>query len=149
MTGPRKQTSYAGRDWINGNYVTTAMEDTGSPDVTIFADSQQAWAPASKDGTIEWLDLRYDQAVVPTAVSIHETAGPGSVTKVEAYDTQQATWTTLWQGTDTTPADAIGIFTPSLTGNDVAADRIRITVDTNVPDWNEIDAVELVGTPPG
>ncbi len=127
----------------------SAQQATGSPDVTAHADDQRAWAPVAKDGTTEWLDLRYDQAVVPTAVAIHESFNPGFVTRVEAYDTATASWITLWQGTEPTAAGAIGTFTPTLAATDVAVDRIRVTIDTNVPDWNEIDAVELVGTPPG
>jgi hypothetical protein len=30
----------------------------------------------------------------------------------------------------------------------VRGSHLRITVDTSVPEWQEIDAVELVGTPP-
>jgi hypothetical protein len=126
----------------------SAQQATGSPDVTSYADDQLAWTPKLQDGTTEWLDLRYEQAVVPTAVSIHESFNPGFVTKVEAFDTAAATWVTLWQGTDPTPSGDVGTFTPALATTDVAVDRIRVTIDTDVPDWNEIDAVELVGTPP-
>ena len=125
-----------------------AQSATGEPDVTEYGDNQLAWVPKSKDGTIDWLDLRFDQAVIPTGVAIYESFSPGFVTKVEAYRAADAAWVTLWEGTDPTPPDALGVFTPSLEGTDVAVDRIRITIDTDIPDYNEIDAVELVGTPP-
>ena len=135
-------TEYGSTGW-------SAQQATGSPDVTAYADDQLAWTPELEDGTIEWLDLRYEQAVVPTAVSIHESFSPGFVTKVEAFDTAAATWITLWEGADPTPTGGPGIFTPALAKIDLAVDRIRVTIDTDVPDWNQIDAVELVGAPPG
>ncbi len=126
-----------------------AMSAAGEPDVTEYSDNQLAWTPKSKDGTTDWLDLRYEQAVIPTGIGIHESFSPGFVTKVEAYHTADGTWVTLWEGTDPTPADALGTFSPPLKATDVAVDRIRVTIDTDIPDYNEIDAVELVGTPPG
>lgn len=126
-----------------------AMSAAGEPDVTDYGDSQFAWVPKTKDGTSDWLDSRFDQAVIPTGVSIHESFNPGFVTRVEAYHTADAAWVTLWEGSDPTPTGDIGVFSPPLTPTDVAVDRIRITIDTDVPDYNEIDAVELVGTPPG
>jgi hypothetical protein len=126
----------------------SAQSAAGAPDVTQYSDNQKAWTPKLEDGTTDWLDLRYDQAVIPTAVRIHESFNPGFVTKVEAYHTAEGTWATLWEGRDTTLAGGPGVFEPPL-DQTIAVDRIRITVNTNVPGWNEIDAVELVGVPPG
>ena len=86
--------------------------------------------------------------MLPSAVNVYESDGSGFVTKVEAYHTAAGTWVTLWEGTDTTPSGALGTFSPPLARSDVAVDRIRVTIDPHVPDWNEIDAVELVGVPP-
>jgi len=126
----------------------SAMSAAGEPDVTDYGDSQLAWTPKLKDGSTEWLDLRFDQAVIPTGIGIHESFSPGFVTRVEAYHTADGTWVTLWEGTDPTPTGAIGIFSPRLTATDFATDRIRVTIDSSVPDYNEVDAVELAGTPP-
>jgi hypothetical protein len=126
-----------------------AMSAAGEPDVAAYGDSQLAWVPKLKDGTTDWLDLRFDQAVIPTGIGIHESFSPGFVTKVEAYHTAKAAWITLWEGTDPTPTGALGIFSPPLKPTDIAVDRIRVTIDTSIPDYNEIDAVELVGTPAG
>ena len=126
----------------------SSQQASGSPDTLTYGDNQTAWAPSLKDGTAEWLDLRYDQAVVPANVSIHESDGNGFVTKVEAYDAATSTWVTLWQGSDPTATGAVGTLSPPLAPTDVAVDRIRVSIDTSVPDWNEIDAVELVGNPP-
>ncbi len=110
-----------------------AMSAAGEPDVTEYGDNQLAWTPKAKDGTTDWLDLRYDQAVIPTGIDIHESFSPGFVTKVEAYHTADAAWVTLWEGTDPTPTGALGIFSPSLESTDVAVDRIRVTIDTRHP----------------
>ena len=127
----------------------SAESAVGPPDVAMYGDSQFAWTPKLEDGTTDWLDLRYAQAVIPSGLRIVESADPGFVTRVEAYHTAQGAWITLWEGADTTPTGATGAFAPPLARSDVAVDRIRVTIDTNVPGWNEIDAVELVGTPPG
>jgi len=66
---------------------------------------------------------------------------------VEAHDPASG-WVVLWQGTDDSP-QAVHGFSPPLAATDVATDRLRISIDTTVPGWNEIDAVELTGVIPG
>ena len=137
----RARTAYGRDSW-------SPQQAAGAPNTTTYGDNGTAWAPAKQDGPADWLDLRYDQAVLPSAVNVYESDGSGFVTKVEAYHTAAATWVTLWEGTDPTPSGALGTFSPPLAPSDVAVDRIRVTIDPRVPDWNEIDAVELVGVPP-
>ena len=73
-------------------------------------------------------------------------ARPGAL--VEAWDAGAGSWEELWAGTDPTPADELATFSPDLAPVAFATDRLRITLDTDlVPGFNEIDAVELVGTP--
>ena len=38
-------------------------------------------------------------------------------------------------------------FSPPLKGTDVVTDTLRVTIDTEVTGWNEIDAVGLFGVP--
>jgi hypothetical protein len=131
-----------------GEDAWSAMQATGEPDVDAYSDDIDAWAPAPSDGTIEWLEVGYAQAVIPTAVTIVENLGNGAVTTVEALDRERGEWVVLWSGTDPSPQQLIG-FSPRLADADFPTDRLRITLDSDlVAGWNEIDAVELVGTVP-
>lgn len=136
--GPSKQwatsatasSQFTHNDW-------SANQATGAP-------TGKAWAPSSKDGTSEWLELTYAQAVIPTAVNIWESTGPGFVTKIEAFDQAKNSWSKLWEGTDPTQG-APKIFSPALAKTSLRTNRIRLTVNTNAPDWNEVESVALLG----
>jgi len=121
---------------------------TGMPDTPGGGDRWTAWAASVADGGTEWLEVYYPQPLIATELHIHESCGPGFVTKVEAQDEDTAAWVTLWEGTDPTK-DQPGIFSLTFPDNPVPAHIYRISVDTGVPGWNEIDAVELVGNPVG
>jgi len=120
---------------------------TGMPD-SPGGDNGTAWAPPAEDGGAEWLEVYYLRALVPTELNIYENCGPGFVREVEAQNEQTAEWLTIWQGHDPT-TEAPGVFSVPLGGNSFPAHIFRIHVDTAVPGWNEIDAVEVVGNPPG
>jgi hypothetical protein len=91
--------------------------------------------------------VAYDHAVIPTEVVIWETSGNGFVTRVEAWDPGAGAWVTLWEGEDTSPQFVVG-FSPDIEAVDFATDRLHISIDTDVPGWNEIDAVGLIGNIP-
>ena len=143
------------RQWASGATASTeyaaidyaATQATGAPDVESYRDDPAAWAPSQQAGTIDWLELTYDVAVVPVAVNIVESSGAGFVTTVEAFDDATSTWTRLWAGHDPSP-DELTVFSPPLGAMDTPTRRLRITIDTETPGWNEVDAVELVGTTP-
>jgi hypothetical protein len=123
-----------------------AIQATGPPDTMAYGDLPTAWAPATSDGVTEFLELTFETAVIPTKVVIWETSGNGFVRSIEADDPASG-YFVLWQGVDDSPPQVHG-FSPPLAPTDVAIDRLRISVDTTVPDWNEIDAVELTGILP-
>jgi hypothetical protein len=131
---------YGAEDW-------SAAQATGEPDTPDYGDYATAWAPATADDGPAWLEVAYDQAVVPTEVVIWETSGNGFVTRVEGWDPEAGAWVTLWEGQDQSPQFVVG-FSPDLVAVDFATDRLHISVDTDVPGWNEVDAVALVGTIP-
>ena len=106
-----------------------------------------SWAPLSADGTSDWLELTYAQAVVPSEVRIFETYGNGAVVLVEAYDQGADAWAQLWSGHDPSP-EGVATFSPRLASVSFATDRLRLTMGDVVPRWSEIDAVELVCTVP-
>jgi hypothetical protein len=124
----------------------SAAQATGEPDTPEYGDYETAWAPSGSDIGPQWIALGYDIVVTPTEIVIWESSGAGFVTLVEALDARTGDWVTLWQGTDGSPDFLVG-FSPPLEAVDVLTDRLRITIDTDVPGWNEIDAVALIGVP--
>jgi hypothetical protein len=130
-----------------GSTAWSAQQATGPADTTVYGDQQTAWAPSASDAGMEWLELTYDVAVIPSEVVIFETSANGFVTQVELWDPSTEAWVTAWEGQDTSPEFVIG-FSPDLTPADFATDRVRVHIDTAVPGWNEVDAVALVGIVP-
>jgi len=80
-------------------------------------------------------------------VDIHETSAAGFVIRVEAWDEDPGEWVIMWEGLDPSP-DELTVFSPPLDPVASATDRLRVSIDSSVPGWNEIDAVALVGTEP-
>lgn len=50
-------------------------------------------------------------------------------------------------GTDDSPPEVFG-FSPLLTPLGFATDRLRIVIGTDMPEWQEVDGVTLVGSVP-
>ena len=100
------------------------------------------------DNDSEWLSVTFDEPVVPTLIRVHETYNAGSISKVEARDGEGA-WRTLWEG-GAEACDTPRWFEVPVTSGTWLTREVRITIDSDaVPGWNEIDAVELVGSEPG
>lgn len=132
------------RQWATDATASTQLSDNWAATKATGGPASKAWAPAAKDGATEWLELIYAQAVIPIGINIWEFNGPGFVTKVEGFDQKKNAWTKLWVGADPTN-HAPQLFSPPLAKTTLLTNRIRLTVDTSVPDWNEIGAVALVG----
>jgi len=122
----------------------SAAQATGAPNVEKYGDDAAAWTSKTEDGGIEWLDLKYVKPVHATEVRVRESFGSGAVIKIELYDDQGGAHV-VWQGNDpTTELNYLMVKFPKTT---FKADRVKVTLATNVvPGWNEIDAVQLVGT---
>ena len=122
----------------------SANQATGAPNVDKYGDDGAAWTSKTPDGGIEWLDLKYPKPVLATEVRVRESCGSGAVIKIELYDEQGAAHV-VWQGNDpTTDLNYLMVKFPKTT---FKTDRVKVTLATNVvAGWNEIDAVQLVGT---
>jgi hypothetical protein len=124
----------------------SAQQATGAPNVEGCVDDQRAWTSETSDG-VDWLEVTFATAVVPTEINIHENVGPGSINKVEVKD-QAGLYYTVWQGTPGAVAQCPRVFTVPVSGVRVRVNAVRISVDQRNADyWDEIDAVELVGQP--
>jgi hypothetical protein len=107
-------------------------------------DMTTAWAPRQPDGGAEWLKLDYKLEVMIAEVRVRETYNPGAVVKIAALlaGGEEAL---IWEGTEE-PAQA-PVDRSFLNPQPIKARTVKIYLDTaRVPGWNEIDAVELVGT---
>jgi hypothetical protein len=122
----------------------SANQATGAPNVDKYADDGKAWTSKTPDGGIEWLDLKYPRPVHAEEIRVRESFGSGAVIKIEVFD-EQNTAHTVWAGNDpTTDLNYLMVKCPKTT---FKTDRVKVTIATNIiPGWNEIDAVQLVGT---
>jgi hypothetical protein len=127
-----------------GTAAWSVNQATGAPDVDKYGDDGHAWTSKSPDLGIEWLDLKFPKPVHATEVRIRESCGSGAVIKVELYD-EQGVAHALWQGND--PTTELNYLMVRFPKTAYKTDRVKVTLATNVvAGWNEIDAVQLVGT---
>lgn len=144
--GPRVSSTLASQP---GSLVGSSSEpgwseaqSTGAPDTHTVGDLPTAWAPRAANGGLEWLELEYPVAVVPDAIRVHESCGPGAVTRIETWG-EGGRRRTIWSGHDPATESNPVLEAPYLLADPVRF--VRITLDTRLVDgWNEIDAVGLV-----
>ncbi|MBI4563473.1 MAG: hypothetical protein HY716_02105 [Planctomycetes bacterium] len=124
----------------------SARQVCGEPNTPTAGDHPTAWTTKQQAAGLQWIELTYELPVRPVAVRIHETYNPGAVIRVEGRDDRKQ-WKLLWQGADPT-RDCPGWFDVRFCPPSFLTSTLRVTLDTSrVPGWNEIDAVQLVGTP--
>jgi hypothetical protein len=117
---------------------------TGAPNVDKYADDGKAWTSKTPDAGIEWLDLKYPKPVHANEIRVRESCGSGAVIKIELFD-EGGLAHTVWAGND--PTTDLNYLMVKFPKTAYKADRVKVTLATNVvPGWNEIDAVQLVGT---
>ncbi|MBX7235512.1 MAG: hypothetical protein K1X65_14090 [Caldilineales bacterium] len=126
---------YANPDW-------SANQATGAPNVETCSDNIYAWAPAPSGPDPEWLRLGYATPVYATAVRVRESWVTGSVKGIDLVE-PDGTIHTLTIPADTTPCPGLFVVTFPQTTYVV----VEVIVHTQIADWEEIDAVELVGVP--
>lgn len=116
----------------------------GEPDTMSAGDHPTAWAPAQQNAGPEWIQLGYERAVEIAQVRVRETASPGAVSQVTAL-LDDGREVLIWQGVEQpgpAPYDS-----PFDAPRGVVARVVRIYLDTSrTTGWEEIDAVELIGT---
>lgn len=145
----------------NGQWATSAiasstygdakeMEDwapnhvAGAPDVEKYVDDRNAWAPKTEDGGLEWIEASYAKPVFATAVRVRESCGSGSIIRIELID-EAGQYHPVWAGVD--PTTELNYLMVNFPKTPFKAIRVKITLATNtIPGWNEIDAIQLVGS---
>ena len=128
---------YGASDW-------SAMQATGAPDTPECGDQTTAWASATA-GTEEWIELTYGTLVYPTQVNIYQTYYPNQVVKVELID-NTSEYHLVYTGEPESIEQCPYVLSIPVKDADYLVAGIRITIDqAEIQDWNEIDAIELVG----
>jgi hypothetical protein len=128
---------YGASDW-------SAMQATGAPDTPECGDQTTAWASATAS-TEEWIELTYGIPVYPTQVNIYQTYYPNQVVKVELLDSASE-YHVIYTGEPESIEQCPYVLSITVKNADYLVEGIRITIDqAESQDWNEIDAVELVG----
>jgi hypothetical protein len=121
----------------------SAKQATLQPNSAGCEDEGFAWASLSS-ATEEWLELKFQQSVRPTEIQIYEVLGVSSIVKVEVKD-QAGAYHIVYAGQpgrQTCPR----VLTLPITGVSIAVNAVRLSIDQRtLNDWNEIDAVKLVG----
>ena len=126
----------------------SAEQVIGEPDSPGCGDYQFSWASAASD-SIDTLTVHFSTLVFPLKIIIHESFNPDQVVKVEIQDPESGGFYTVLQKNPTqvdrpcpyqleVPVEGIGFKT----------NTVRLTVDQSQLGlgWNEIDAVQLIGT---
>jgi hypothetical protein len=136
----RASSQYGDTDWA-------ASQAANAPDSgTDCGDSKTAWASANTND-LENLELAYAKPVVPVAVNIYEVYGPGSIIKVDVEEAN-GTAHTIYAGPPLPTTQCPRTFSIGVTGVTVPVNRVKIYFDLGlIGNWDEIDAVELVGNP--
>lgn len=121
----------------------SAQQALGVPDTPECGDIETAWASFDGSG-VEWLDVRYEIAVVPTEIIIYQTHTPDQIVEVQVIDTSEK-YHTVYTGTP--HFTDCPLLNSILVDLDFEVIGVKITVDQSVldPPWDEIDAVELIG----
>jgi hypothetical protein len=138
----------ASSEYSNPNWA--AMQAAGEPDVKYCADNEHAWA-SRENNTVEWLELDYQTAVIPTEINIYQSLHPSQVVEVSMF-TPTGEKYSAWEGYPEKVKFCPDLMAITVELNSkVLVNKIRITIDQQVNGWgwNEIDAVELVGNPAG
>ncbi len=136
-------TAAAGSEYGNPDWA--AHQATGAPDTLSCGDYQTAWA--SEDNfSIDWLEVGFAQAVIPTEINIYKSHTPTQIVKVEVRD-DAGSYHEVYTATPVATSPCPYILTIALQNANYRAVAVRITVDQTQLDlpWDEIDAVELVG----
>lgn len=123
------------------------IQALGEPNVDSCSDNSSAWASAGSD-TSEILAVEFESAVIPSQVNIHQTYTPGAIVKVELSNTETSEIIEIPNSADDPlNTECPRIFTLDIYGIDSEVNGVIIYLDQSTTgNWNEIDAVELVGT---
>lgn len=125
-----------------------AIQATDAPNVGKYGDNGRAWAAKAADQGEEWIELTFARPVRATGVRVVQSFNPGAVVRIEVIDAANVA-TVVWRGPDTTAyaKNEVGVLSVNFPATAGEVARVKIVLNEKaVAGWNEIDAVQLVGT---
>ncbi|MCC7360498.1 MAG: hypothetical protein IT317_13530 [Anaerolineales bacterium] len=124
----------------------SAFEATGPADVDGCGDDLYAWASATRNGE-DWLEVYFETPVHGAWAEIYQNFTPGQIVLVEAIDTEGG-YHEVYANTPEALTECPFVQEIALDSVDAPIIGLRISVDqSQANNWNEIDAVKLVGVP--
>lgn len=118
----------------------------GAPDTASCGDLTTAWASQNSSG-VDWLDVTFTQAVIPSHIVIYQNYNPTAVVRVEVVDTAGISHI-VYEGARRRENKCPYMMDIIVEGIDVTIKEVRIHIDqSGYWGWNEIDAVQLIGRP--
>jgi hypothetical protein len=119
----------------------SAAQATGAPqNVGVCEDRPTNWSPLESTADPEWLELSYFPPLRAIGVDVHESFEERFVKQIELREPGGA-YHVAWSGADpTTCGDVLEARWPL---TDYSVDRVLVR--TAAPNWEEIDAVALLG----
>ncbi len=126
----------------------SAEQVIGEPDSPGCGDYQFSWASAASD-SIDTLTVQFSIMVFPQEIIIHESFNPDQVVKVEIQDPESGGFYTVLQKNPTQVDRPCPYeLAVPVEGINFKSNTVRITIDQSQLGlgWNEIDAIQLIGT---
>jgi hypothetical protein len=119
-----------------------AKEILGAPDDPTGI-AGKSWCPLGSQSA-DWVEVGFNRAGPAATVDIYETYSTGCVTQILVVD-QSGNETSIWQGTDPTPAPGqTGVFRVPVPQSVKSIQRVKIHVDSvGKNPWACVDAVGL------
>ena len=123
----------------------SAMQTTGAPNTQSCGDSGTAWASAESTEAAT-LTVTFEIPVTPQQVNIYETYNPGAITKIELVRSDGNGVVSVPNSADPGNLPCPGVLSINIPQDVPLVNGVIIYLDQSTTgDWNEIDAVELVG----
>jgi len=132
-------TATASSEWTETDW--SADQATGPPEMNACESIETNWTPLEGGSVAEWLELGYPASTQAIGVDVvNSGVQNGFVQSVELIDSGGGRHT-IWDDTDPSTCGEI----LSLRWNQTTYDVSSVVVHTQVDEWEEIDAVELLG----
>jgi hypothetical protein len=123
----------------------SAMQAAGAPNTFACADSVSAWASLTSTEQAT-LTVLFDVPVIPSRVNIHQTYNPGAITGIDLLPADGSGALEVTNSADPGGSPCPGVSSIDILGDAPLVNGVTIHLDqSKLANWNEIDAVELVG----
>jgi hypothetical protein len=124
----------------------SASQVLGGSNTSSYGDIATSWAPGPRNGTYEYISVRFSTPVYANGTTIRETYGNGFVYKVDAIDVNGSLHT-VWTGSDTSQPGSPANFRVTWTDTDYLVNGLKVYINTdhNLSAWEEIDSILLHG----